>query len=108
MNWPYSDKYYESIGYTVRGFSFEFKNASINIKNILNPIDGLINAESGIEEVSNTLSQEIFFPSKKAIDDKITEYNAIPKKIFINEGYFLYDRSFLIKKTFVTALDKQL
>ena len=32
----------------------------------------------------------------------------IPTKNFIKEEYFLYDKSNLIKKTFVTAINKQL
>ena len=35
-------------------------------------------------------------------------YNAIPTKSYIKESYFLYDKSNLIKKTFVTAINKQL
>ena len=35
-------------------------------------------------------------------------YNAIPTKSYIKESYFLYDKSNLIKKTFVTAITKQL
>ena len=38
---------------------------------------------------------------------KIAEYIAIPTKRFINESYFLYDKSNLIKKI-VTAINKQL
>ena len=60
------------------------------------------------ESEQNTLSDEIFYPLVKYLKEKIEEYKAIPTKNFINEGYFLYDRSNLIKKTFVTAINKEL
>ena len=75
---------------------------------MLNPKDNLINVENGTEEAENNLTEELFFLSRRTIKEKMTEYNPIPTKKFINESYFLYDKSFLIKKTFVTALNKQL
>ena len=42
------------------------------------------------------------------MEEKITQYNAIPIKDFINESYVLYHKSFLIKKIFVTAINKTL
>ena len=38
----------------------------------------------------------------------MAEYNAVPTKDFINESYFLYNKSFLIKKAFATAINKTL
>ena len=80
---------------------------SDNLEIILNPSNDLINIERRGEEVENTLTKDLFYDIKK-IKEKIKEYNAIPTKKFINEGYFLYDKSNLIKKTFVTAINKQL
>ena len=54
----------------------------------------------------NTLIVELFYSVKK-IREKIEEYKEIPIKHFINENYFLYDKSNLIKKT-ITAINKQL
>ena len=54
------------------------------------------------------MSDEIFYPVVKYLIEKIAEYNAIPTKNFIDEGYFLYDKSNLIKKTFVAAINKEL
>ena len=54
------------------------------------------------------MSDEIFYSVLKYLKEKIAEYNAIPTKNFINEGCFLYDKSNLIKKTFVTSINKQL
>ena len=36
LDWPFPEKIYESIGFTVSGVSFEFKNAPSNLKSILN------------------------------------------------------------------------
>ena len=71
----------------------------------MTPKDDLINIELGLEELENGLTPE-FFPEKKEIEEKIAEFNAVSTKQFINESYFLYDKSFLIKKTFVTAINK--
>ena len=68
----------------------------------------MINVENGFKIASNQLTEEQLFPSKKDIEVKIAEYNAIPTKNVINESHFLYDKSFLIKKTFITAINKKL
>ena len=101
---PFPDKYYRSSGYTVHGFSFKLKHAAPTISSILNPTRYLINAESGIVKIDNTLTDELF----NQLKEKIDEYDAIPTKNFINESFFLYDKSNLIKRTFVTAINKQL
>ena len=108
LDWPFPEKFYESIGFTVSGFSFEFKNAPSNLKSILNPPNDLINVESGMKQVQNSLNEALFHVNKKDIEEKIAEYITIPTENFINESYFLYDKSNLIKKTFVTAINKQL
>ena len=54
------------------------------------------------------MSDEIFYPVVKYLKEKIAEYDAIPTKNFINESYFLYDKSKLTKKTFVAAINKYL
>ena len=66
-----------------------------NLRSILNPQVGLINVENGLEGADNNLNSDLFNPAKKK---KIAEYIAIPTKRFINESYFLYDKSNLIKK----------
>ena len=108
LDWLFPAKYYQSVGYKVHGFSFKFKNADNNLSAILNPNDDLINIESGVKNANNNLTKELFSNKKKTIEQKIAEYNAIPIKNFINESFFLYDRSNAIKKTFVTAIDKEL
>ena len=77
LYWPFPEKYYQSIGFTVYNFLFRFKNAPNSISTLLNTQDNLINVESGLEEAENNLTERLFFPSKKATEDKITEYKAI-------------------------------
>ena len=103
LDWHFPDKFYSSIGFTVHGFSFTFKNAANNLSIILNPSNNLINVESGLEEVENTLRDKLFY-SVKTIKEKIEEYKAIPIKRFINESYFLYDKSNLMKKHLLLPL----
>ena len=103
LDWSFPDKFYSFIGFTVQGFSFTFKNAANNLSIILNPSNDLINVESGLEEVENTLIDELFYTVKK-IKEKTEEYKAIPIKRFINESYFLYDKSNLIKKHLLLPL----
>ena len=93
LGWLFPEKFYESIGFTVSGFLFEFKK---------------LNVESGIKQVENSLNEALFYENKKNIEEKIAKYIAIPTKNVINERYFLYDKSNLIKKTFVTVVNKQL
>ena len=88
---------YESIGYTVHGFLFKFKNLPNSLSSILNPSDNLINIESNTEQAENILTEELF-SKKKDIEEKIVEYKGISTTNFINESYFLYDKSNLIKK----------
>ena len=101
LGWPFPDKFYESIGYTIHGFSFKFKNLPNSLSHILNPSDNLINIESNIKQAENNLTEELFshtHTKKKDIEEKIAEYKIIPTRNFINGSYFLYDKSNLIKK----------
>ena len=53
-------------------------------------------------------SSNFTFETEIKIKKKLLEYRSIPTKNFINESYFLYDRSNLLKKTFITALNKEI
>ena len=108
QDWHFPKKYFKSVGYTVDRFKFSFQKAKTSISDILNPTKNLLNIENGLEEASNSFSSELFFPTKENIEDKIAEYNNFPTKDFVNEIYFLYDKSNLIKQTFVTAINKTL
>ena len=108
LDWPFPDSYYSSIGYTVNGFNIKFRNLPYELTRIIDPSPNLINTDTNTEVVDNTLTQELFSEKPKEIKDKIKKYNAIPTKNFINESFFLYDKSNMIKKTFITAINKQL
>ena len=82
---------------------FKFKNLPNSLSSILNPSDNLINIESNTEQAENNLTEELFFKKKKKkkkkdVEEKIAEYKIIRTTNFINESYFLYDKSNLIKK----------
>ena len=106
---PFPKKWFKNIGYTIDGFSFTLKDAPDNLKDVLNPSDELINdgENNNIEVVDKTFTMELIFNEKELLA-KIAEYKAIPTKNFINKSFFLYDKSNTIKKTFITALNKQL
>ena len=65
LDWPFPDKFYESIGYTSHGFSFEFKILPNSLSSILNPSDNLINIESNTEQAKNNLTEELFSKKKR-------------------------------------------
>ena len=94
--------------YTISGFSFKIEKAPAELKTILDPKDNLINVESGIEEINLPDEEKFLTKTEREIANKLSEYRAIPTKNFINESYFLYDKSNLIKKTYITSLNKQI
>ena len=100
---PFPEKYLEDFTYTVSGFSFKV-NGTNKIKEKLNPLSNLINFETNIESKQNAICDEIFYPVVIYLKEKIAEYDAILTKNFINESYFLYDESNLIKKHLLLPL----
>ena len=106
LGWPMPDTYFRTIGATVRGFSFLFKNSSQTTKDNFVPATNLLNIENGTEEIANIITSAVFFPQEKETKEKIAEYNAVPIKQFINKSYFLYDKSNIIKEPFITAINK--
>ena len=98
LDWPFPEKFYQSIGFTIHGFSFKFKNLPNSLSSILNPSDNLINIESNTEQAENNLTEQLFSKKKKDLEEKIVEYRGIPTTNFINESCFLYDKRNLIKK----------
>ena len=106
-DWPFPDTYFTSNGCSVTVFSFVFPNASAKLKEHLLPSKNLLNIASGTEEVDNALTQTDFFPIQKDIKDKIDKCNTVPEKNFINESYFLCNKSNLILDTFITPLNKK-
>ena len=59
------------------------------------------------EEINITLNRNTFF-DEKTFNEKVAEFKTILKKEFINESFLLYDKSNTIKRTFITALNKEL
>ena len=48
------------------------------------------------------------FPQQKATEDAIKKINFVSVKYFINERYFLYEKSDLIKEIFITAIQNKI
>ena len=101
-------KWYNSISYTINGFSFKIEKAPAELKTILDPKDNLIDVDSRIEEINLPDDEKFLTKTEREIANKLSEYRAIPTKNVINESYFLYDKSNLIKKTYITSLNKQI
>ena len=107
-DWTFPKTYYKSICLTIAGFEFTLPDLLDSLTNLLQPSANLINTEIGAEEISTVPAQYSFFPDQKTIQDSITKYKNIPMSYFINESYFLYDKSDLVKETFITALQKKI
>ena len=85
---------------------FHFPNADRKLKTSFEPSLNLLNLETGTEQVTSFLTKYDFYGWQKSISDLINEYNNLLGKYFVNESYFLYDRTNLIKNTHITALNK--
>ena len=91
----------------MRGFNLFYPNLSTLLKNFFQPSHNLLNIESGTEEASTVPAEYSFYPVRQQIEEKIKEYDAVPSKNFINKSYFLYDKSGLIKESYITAKNKK-
>ena len=67
----------------------------------------MINTESEIEETCAVPKQYSFYLNQQQIEKNIKNYDNVPVKYFINENCFLYDKSGLVKETYITALNKK-
>ena len=86
----------------MRGFQILLPNLSNLLKRFFQPSANLINTESGTEEITTVPTQYSFYPEQEAIKESIKKYKNVPVSLFINESYFLYNESELIKETFAT------
>ena len=107
MDWLFSEKYSLKIGVSLKGFTFNITpKVNDDLRNFLEPSTGLINSECGQEEFSSVPTRGHFFSRKKGIEETIEKLNRTGTDFYINESYFLYNRSYFIKQTFITALNK--
>ena len=92
--------------YHVGGFIFTLPKDK-HLENLLTPKDNLIN-ETAPQKI-NLLSKNIFkLPQETLVKTGINNYMKKLTVSFVNEIYFLYDKSNLIKQTFVTEMNKLL
>ena len=108
LDFFFPKKHFYNVGWTVEGYSFNLENAPTQIKNILKLTNGLINAKNSTEHIDAPTKEIFEFNIEIEIKKLIKKYKELPTKKFINESYFLYDKSNLIKKTFISAIQKQL
>ena len=100
------EKYSKTMGFSVHGFNFVFSVDEFLTKTIT-PSPELINSTGGFEEIS-IISKEIFkIPQEKLVKTAIDSYIKKLTVNFIYESYFLYDKSNLIKETFITEINKK-
>ena len=107
LDWLFPNYYSKTSGLSVRGFEFTLPNLSGPLKTFFGPLQNLINSENGTEETSSAPTQATFFSAQKVTEDFIKIYKNIPLKYYTHESYFLYDKSDLVKETFITALNKK-
>ena len=108
LDWQFPDKYSDKIGLPIRSFEFICSNLENSVKTFIEQSPTLANSGSGQEETTTVLTRDIFFPEYKGIGDNIKNYKNTPTTHYINESHFLYDKSNLIKDTFITALNKKI
>ena len=113
VDWPFSDTYFKSVGLSVRGFQFLLPKLSYSLKSIFQPSANLVNPVTGTDEIKTLPTQYSFYSKQEAIEENINvpisykKYKNVPINYFINESYFLFDKSDLIKETYITALNKK-
>ena len=81
-------------------------NISRRLEVALEPTANLLNLEKPEYKDSHFLHKNDFYSHQKEITGLIAAYNKLPGKYFVNESHFLYDKSNLIKNTYITALNK--
>ena len=104
-DWPFPETYNKSIGSTVRGFSFFSQLIWFSEK--FNPTSIEFNKHWNRRNMycSNTM----FILSRPTANwRKHTYYNNVLQKYFINESYFSYDKSDLIKGKYITVLNNKI
>ena len=70
LDFYFPAKLYNSIGYTINGFSFKIEKAPAELKTILDPKDNLINVESGIEDMNLPDEEKLLTKTEREIANK--------------------------------------
>ena len=82
-----------------------------NLSNLLKSVfllsEKLVNTESGTEEITAVSTQYSFYPEQEATEKIIKKYKDVGTFYFMNESYFLSNKSDLIKETFISALQNK-
>ena len=95
------------LGFSIDGFQFTIPKSQGNLQELLIPSSELI--KQAEVETKGFASKDIFkllqeMLVKTAIDNYIKKLTVN----FINESYFLYDKSNFIKETFITELNNKI
>ena len=107
LDWLFLEKYSLKIGVLLKGFTCNITSkVNDDLRNFLEPSTGLINSESGQEEFSSVPNRGHFFSRKNGTEEAIEKLNKIGTNFYINDSYFLQDRSCFIKQILITALNK--
>ena len=104
QDWCFPDKYSKLMSFSIRGFEFTVPDSKEPIKSLITPSS--INKVSGTEE-GPVPSKESFNLQEKPIRVAIENYKNKLSVNYINESYFLYDKSDLIKETYITELNRK-
>ena len=93
--------------FSVHGFNFVFSVGEFLTKTITPSLE-LINGTGGFEEISKILKEIFKILQEKLVKTAIDSYMKKLTVNFINQSYFLYDKSNFIKETFVTEINKKI
>ena len=93
------------MGFSINGFNFVFSGDEFLKKLITLPL-GLIDKLGGTEKEIFAVPKEIFkLPREKSVKTALRNYWEKLTTNFVNESYLLYDKSELIKETYITELN---
>ena len=97
--------YSRTMGFSINGFKFVFSGDQFLKKLITLPL-GLIVKLGGTEKELFAVPKEIFkLPREKSVKTALRNYLEKLTTNFVNESYLLYDKSDLIKETYITELN---
>ena len=101
-------KHSRTIGFSINGFKFVFSGDEFLKKLITLPPD-LINKPRGTDEEMFAAPKEIFkLPQEKLVETALRNYREKLTTNFVNESYFLYDKSDLVKEAYITVSNKKI